>query len=403
MRVALVNNYLFPKGGAERVLLDEGSWLERRGEQVSYFGLQDPANPPGLGGEWLPAGGELRARGFRAGITGLMRFIDNREAGRAFGRFLAGVKPELVHVHNLYGGLTTAVLGPAREAGVPVVMTLHDYKLVSPSPNLVSRGRPCVDCQVRPGTPLCLLRDCLGSPGKTLAHWLESEYNRRRRAYGSVSAFIAPSRFMAEKAAAAGWDPARIHWVPNAMEPQATDATPVEGGYFFFAGRMAEEKGVGFLLEAWPGVRGELRLAGDGGSLDRYRQLAPPGVEFLGRVAPEGLGDLYRGALAVVVPSLWYENASMTVLEAMAHGRPVVATRMGGLPEQVEDGVTGILVEPGDRAGLRRALTRLAEEPGLAARLGRAGRARLEERFGHPRHGEALLAVYASVLGRGTR
>ena len=400
MRIVLVNNYLFLKGGAERVFLDQADLFRRKGHEVFLFSQKDPANFQDPSEKWFPPGDGLRSKGLAAGPLGVLRFIYNRANREAFRGFLREVRPDLIHAHNLYGGLTTAVLDAAADEGIPWVLTLHDYKLISPSPNLMSREEPCRDCLVNPGTFRCVLRKChRGSFATTTVYYSETWFNRHFRKYGSAAALIAPSSFMARKVIEAGWEKERVHVVPNALDPAFFEPSTGRGTYFLFAGRLSDEKGVAFLLESWKGVKGELVLAGEGESLDRYKKMTEglSGVRFVGKKDPAQMKELFRNCMAVVVPSLWHENASMTVLEAMAHGKPVVATRMGGLPEQVQDGVNGFLVEPGDRTALVAALTQLTSEVGLVETLGKNARRIFEKQFDNEGYYSALLKVYENI------
>jgi glycosyltransferase involved in cell wall biosynthesis len=165
-------------------------------------------------------------------------------------------------------------------------------------------------------------------------------------------------------------------------------------------------KGVETLLRAAASAPGDfdLRIAGDGDLRPELeRDVAASGrqnVRFLGKVPPEQMGEVIRGASCVVVPSEWYENAPMSILEAFAYGKPVIAARIGGIPELVTDGVTGLLFEPGNAQDLRRAIDRLISSPGLAIEMGRRAREDVEARFGPERHYEGLMAIYERARER---
>jgi glycosyltransferase involved in cell wall biosynthesis len=210
--------------------------------------------------------------------------------------------------------------------------------------------------------------------------WLARPVLRRARTV------VAASRALAGEAAALGARDVRV--VPAGVEVPAEVAAPDEPPHVLFAGRLAPEKGVLELAEAAAGL--PLVVAGDGHLRDRFPQAA-------GFVPPAELGAYYERAAVVAVPSR-REGYGVVAREAMAYGRPVVATAVGGLVEAIEDGVTGILVPPGDAAALRGALERLLEDAGLRARLGAAARAHAQERFSLEAEGRALRALYERAL-----
>jgi glycosyltransferase involved in cell wall biosynthesis len=162
---------------------------------------------------------------------------------------------------------------------------------------------------------------------------------------------------------------------------------------------MSEEKGVATLLAAaarLPAIG--FRLAGDGPLLASLTAAAPSNARFLGFLADEALWELYRRARCLIVPSLWFEMCPMAILEAMAHGVPVIASRIGGLPELVDDGVTGLLFDPGDPQDLARAVAALWRDPDLCRRLGWAARERALAAHGRATYRENLLGVYRRAM-----
>jgi colanic acid/amylovoran biosynthesis glycosyltransferase len=175
-----------------------------------------------------------------------------------------------------------------------------------------------------------------------------------------------------------------VRTIPNGVDMPTRTADEAEPAEVLFVGRLSPEKGIAELVAATEGMN--LVVAGDG----PLRHLVP---EALGFVPHDELGTLYDRAAVVVCPS-YREGLPLCVLEAMAHGKPVVASAVGGIPELVEDGVTGLLVEPGDVAGLRAAIERLLADPMLRRRLGRAARARVAERCSWERVTTATVAAY---------
>jgi len=200
---------------------------------------------------------------------------------------------------------------------------------------------------------------------------------------------------------AGGGIQAHMHIIPNAVPcaPDSTSAT--RSDFFVYAGRLSREKGLNTLFKAveLAGVR--LIVAGDGPLRQTLAAAKPAGVTMVGRVGGDEVDALLRDCRAAVVPSEWAENAPMAVLEPMALGRPVIATRMGGIPEQIRDGLDGILTTSGDVLELAAAMGLLAQDPALAARLGRSARDRVASRFSPARHTASLMRVYSSIVAGG--
>jgi glycosyltransferase involved in cell wall biosynthesis len=199
-----------------------------------------------------------------------------------------------------------------------------------------------------------------------------------------------------------------VHVVPNGVDVAARPPAETPGTGFLYAGRLSDEKGVGTLVRA-VADRPELSLsiAGDGPLAGALRveaeERAPGRVRFLGHLGAAELESAMRGARAVVLPSEWYENAPMTALEAAASGVPVIGARIGGIPEIVRSGTTGLLFEPGDATGLAAAMARLEADPDEAVRLGRAARGMAEREYGLDRQVETMLGILEEVASSASR
>lgn len=408
MRILHVNKFVHRRGGAEAYLLDLADLQRRDGHEVQVWGMAHPDDPPGL-----PLADTFASfvaldpapRG-PAGVRAAARMVWSPGSAARLAEAVRRFRPEAVHFHNVYHQLSPSVLSPSVRGGVPAVLTLHDYKLACPSYQMLDHGRPCRAC-VDGGVLQAARRRCKGGslPASALLS-VESGVHRLTGAWRRVDALVSPSRFLAGVVRDAGVDHGRLHVVPHFVDPPAS-AAPREPapGRFAVAGRLSAEKGVDTAVRAVGLVPGAvLDVAGDGPEREALERLAgevaPGRVRFLGRLTRDGVADLLRGSVATLVPSRWYENQPMTVLESYALGVPVVATRMGGLPELVDDGVDGLLVAPDDPAALAAALERLIADPGRVTDMGRTGAARVQEEFSARRHLDSLSELYQGV-GRG--
>ncbi|MFB6392955.1 glycosyltransferase [Polymorphospora lycopeni] len=408
MRVLHVNKFLYRRGGAEGYLLDVADLQRAAGDEVAYFGMRHPDNEPGLPYErHFPPYLELdpAPRGLRPRTAAAARMVWSPASRRGLARVIDDFRPDVVHLHNIYHQLSPSVLAAARSAGVPCVLTMHDYKLACPSYQLLDRGGICDAC-VTGGPLTAARRRCKdGSLAASGLLAVESWLHRRLRAYDPVAAFVSPSRFLADVMRRAGVYPDRLRVVNHFVDLTGLPAKSTPGGGVVYAGRLAAEKGVDTLVEAAaalpPGV--PVDVAGDGPVRpmleELARRVAPGRVRFHGRLDKARLHELVRAAGVVAVPSRWHENQPLSVLEAFACGVPVVGTDLGGLPELVEPGVDGEIVPADDPAALAAALTSVLADPDRALAMGRAGRQRIERDFPPAAHLRRLREIYAGAAG----
>jgi glycosyltransferase involved in cell wall biosynthesis len=253
------------------------------------------------------------------------------------------------------------------------------------------------------------LRRCnAGSLTASTLNGLEATFHTLIRAYGPVHRFLCPSRFLEEKMRASRVYPGRLRWLPNFVDAAGVVPKASEGGGVVYAGRLSHEKGVDLLIEAVR-LHGNLvvDIAGEGPARPELERLAAAGgvagqVRFHGRLDKGELQRLFLDAAVLVVPSRWYENMPLTVLEGFAAGLPVVASDLGGLPELIEPGVDGLVVPPNDPAALADALWSLVGTPASAAEMGRAGREKVLAKYAPERHVEQVDAYYAEASSVGS-
>jgi glycosyltransferase involved in cell wall biosynthesis len=374
MRVLVLHSrYLSgTSSGENRVVEDEVELLRSAGHEVRL---------------WAPSPGDAGASRLRLGV----RTMWSRPAVREVERLAAELHPDVVHVHNLYPMLSPAVL---RTTAAPLVITLHNYRLLCLPATFLRDDRACEDCLgVLPWRGV-VHRCYRGSGAGSAALAASLGVHRRAGTFRHVAAFLAVSEFVRDKHVEAGMDAARIRVKPNFVAPMPRRKGP--GGDFLYLGRLSSEKGLDRLVARWREMPGRLVVVGDGPDRDRLEAAAPDGVEFRGAVPPDAVGGYLATARALVLPSICYEGAPRTVVEAYAAGVPVVANRHGALPSVVADGVTGLLVDPGSRDGWRDALARLGDDE-TSERLGEGAFADWRSRYS-PETGLAdLEAAYTAV------
>jgi len=385
LRILLVHERYRQYGGEDAVFDAQVRLFQQRGHPVERVEVDND---------------EIDERGLRSRLELAAATIWSREGIRRVRRAVEAFGPDVVHVHNTFPLLSPAIYSPVRALGPAVVQTLHNYRLVCPSGILYRDGHPCQDCIGQPLRLPGIIHRCYRDSAlasATVAAML-TVHRLRRTWRTDVDAFVALAEFARERLVDGGVPRSRTYVVPNFVEDRG--AAPESGGAdVLFVGRLTEDKGVLTLLEAWQladGAGGGLRIAGDGPLRERVLAAADADatVTYLGAIPPERVRAEMSAARAVVVPSEWYEVCPMTVLEALAVGRPVIATRHGALAELITDGVTGLHVRPSDPRDLARSLKTLRQDAPRARAMGTAARQAFEARFTPDIAYSSLIGVF---------
>lgn len=401
MKILHINKFFDVRGGAETILHATMERQRRLGHTVHAFATRSPQNLPSTDAARFVERFDYAIReGWEKDLRKSISFIWNREARRAVERMLAELRPDVIHLHNIYHHLSSSILGPIRASRVPCVQTLHDYKLACPNYKMFTEGATCERCKggryVEAIRHHCLSSDAAGN----ILAAVEMGMTKAMQSYErTVRIFICPSQYMAEKMAAWGEPPAKLTVIPNAVDlPQSIASR--DGGYLLCAGRLSSEKGIDTLIRAMakaPSLK--LKIAGIGPEEARLRMLATSlnasNVEFLGFVRRSEQAHLWQRAAALVAPSVWYENAPLAVLEAMADGLPILASRIGGLPEMVAHGKNGLLIDAGNVDAWIHALRTFVQlSDSERARMAFESRRIVEQVFTWEQHLKALFAAY---------
>lgn len=406
MRVLLANKFFRPGAGAETAFFAERQLLSDAGHEIIDFGMRSSEDiPSDYAGYFAPerrydGGGSPWRRVADAGAS-----IYSMAARRAVGRLVADHRPDVAHLHNVYHQLTLSIVDELWRRRVPVVITLHDYKIVCPSYTLFTEGERCRRC-VTGSTHHAVVHRCIKeSRAASLVGAVETGLVRLRRTYDRASALVSPSHFLADLARQqVARD--RVHVVPNflpevaeaGLYPSADERRPV----VLFVGRLEAVKGIRPLLEAFatgPVAGLTLQIAGDGPmrAVVEGAAAGSAAIDYLGRVSRERVDELLRAATAMVLPSIWEENYPMSVIEARVAGTPVICSGSGGLPEMVSDGVDGLLIDGRSSASIRRAVELMAGDASRRDDMAGAGLARALSDNTPESHLRDLERVYAAA------
>ncbi len=412
MIILMVNKFHYLRGGAERYYFDLMALLERDGHRVIPFATRDARNLPSPYADDFIPGTDFETRaGPLEAMRRAGRVIYWPQARRAMARVLARHRPDVVHLHNVAHHFSPSILDELGRSGIPVVQTLHDFKLLCPTYLMLRQGDVCELCADGNVTHAIIHRCNRGSLLRSAVSALESGLAAARRSYAPVRRFLCPSRFLHDKLAAHGVEVERLVHLPLFIDPARIQGQgPIEpvreqvepGRYAIFVGRLSPEKGVRTLLAAASLARdvplvitGEGPLSGEVAHEVTARRLAH--VRLTGHLGGKELFRLWRTAAFTIVPSECYENFPLVVAESLAQGVPVIASRLGGLAELIADGEAGLLVPPRNPAALAAAMQVLMADPERARALGEAGCMQVETRYTPAAHRAGLLAAYAAA------
>jgi glycosyltransferase involved in cell wall biosynthesis len=414
MKILMIDKYYFVKGGAERYLFELTEVLQANGHTVVPFGMKHPDN---FATEFEPHFADnidytldsawQKAVHFFT-ISG--RMIYSLHARRQLETLVAQERPDIAHVHMIDHQLSPSILHALKKYKVPVIQTVHQYKLVCPNYRLYNprTAQICEKCLSGNFYHPIFERCHKDSTAAGLLLAVESYLHRWTKIYErNIDIFHVPSRFMGEKMRQAGVGRGKIRHCPYSIKMDKFTPNYKSGGYALYFGRLSDEKGLLTLLHAMrnlPDV--PLRVVGDGPQEQELKNFVGryemDNIFFLGKKSGAELARLVQEANSVVVPSEWYDNSPLVIYESMAYGKPVIAARMGGMPELIREGETGLLFDAGNVDQLTEKIRFLWDQPKLAEQYGRAARANAEQEFDPAAHYEIIHDWYRELIAAHT-
>ncbi len=409
MKILFVNKFLYPKGGAEISTLSTGDLLSEKGHEVFYWGMEHPGNRAFPYKEYFVSYVDYnRPSGPFQQLKDALNILYSFEAKNKMDALLKIIKPDIVHLNNFAHQLSPSILDAIEKHNIPAVMTMHDYKLVCPAYTMLSDGKPCDGCKGG-RYYFCLLKKCTkGSSLKSLLNTLEMYFHHRvLHIYDKIDIFISPSSFLMSKVKDMGFKGEIVHFpnFVNATEYQPF-SDPGNNNNVVYFGRLSREKGLTTLLEAVKGLNVQLKIIGDGpqrnGLAEKVKSEGLKNVIFLGYKTGKELHEEIQRSMFVIIPSEWYENNPLSVIEAFALGKPVLGAKIGGIPELVKNGETGLTFEAGNAADLREKIQTLLNDRERIVEMGKNARKFVETEFNLEKHYGELMAIYKKAMVRRT-
>lgn len=394
MKILQINKFHYPRGGAERYYFDLSILLEKNGHQVVPFAVQDEKNIKTSFSEYFAKKINLD----KFSLEAVLKSLYNWEAGKKLEKLIQAEKPDIAHLHNISYHLTPSIIWVLKKYNIPIVQTLHDYKLICPNYQLFTGNSACFGCK-KYKYYQCVKNKCVkNSYAKSLLAASEMYLHKLiLKSYEKVDAFIAPSAYMKNISAEFGINPKKITTVNNFINTKINTKELAEENYILYFGRISQEKGIDILVEAMKNVPAvKLKIAGDGPQINQLKQITRDlgldnQIEFVGMKFGDELESIVNRSMAVVVPSVWPENFPFSILESLERGKVVIASRIGGIPELIQDNINGFLFNPGDIIGLTRVINSLKNRDLTSIKIMAKN---CVEKYASDLHYAKIMAVY---------
>jgi len=407
MRVLQIHKTFHTRGGADTFFFKTCDLLTKHGHEVAHFSTSHPKNYESPFSNYFVGGftdADVPQLAFARKVRIFVQGIYSFEARKSLERLVRDFKPDIAHAHSINYQLSPSIFDVFRRSDVPLAVTLHDYHMVCGAGTLQTGNSICERCRGGRHYNLVLHNCYWNFPASlmaTLSHYLHD----LRGAWNCASKLVVPSRFLLEKLVDFGIPQERITHIPIFIDfPDQDINDPSAGDYVLYFGRLASNKGVEVLLEAIQPLDCKLLLIGDGPLSPWVEEQITTRMKNVERIpfvaSREELRNYIARAAFSVLPSLWYENQPAAVLETYAMKKPVIGSRLGGIPELIEDGHTGLLSAPGDAADLREKIRFLLERPTLCQEWGQNGNRKLHAGFSRAVHYDRLMSVYNAMLSR---
>jgi len=423
MKILLINKFYHDNGksgGVGRHILELEKILTRNDHEVIPFATKQKEAKKNNYLEYFPRYFDLGKVKFNSeSLKNISKIFYNSEAAEKLESLIKKTKPDIAHIHNIYHHLSPSILTALKKHNIPIVMTVHDYKLICPNYLLFSKGKICQKCQ---GGKYynCLKNKCVkNSYAASLVLMLEAYWAKHKKYYEkNIDCFIAPSLFMRDILIKNGYDSRKIKYVPNFLDFLPTGQAgrlrknDIKGGnnagdekYFLFFGRLSQEKGIDILIKSLPLVnlkKYKLKIAGSGQEENKLKELAKNlklenKIKFVGYQSGKGLKNLVSEAKFIIIPSVWHENAPYSILESYNAEKAVIGSRIGGIPEMIRENKTGLIFNAGDKKKLAEKINYLITHPKKAIQMGMAGKKYLNKKFNQKKYYNKLVKIYREL------
>lgn len=399
MRILLVNKFHYLRGGSEKYYFELAQLLKSKGHTVGFFSMKHEENITTGDAEYfveeidLNTGSKLKA----------LDVIYSQENKRLMAKALEEFKPDIVHINNFQRQLSASIIDAIKEKNIPIVMTAHDLNPICPASIMLYNGEVCDDC-ITKGYAQCIKKKCVkGSTLKSTLGVMEKKYYDIHKVFRKIDCIISPSEFNKNQLVNGKLKYNEIVALHNFVNESERNEY-VLGDYAFYLGRLSKEKGILNLIEAIGDIPdAKLLIAGDGPERERIEAYISEHkldgrITLLGYQNQDSIHKYITNSRFVVIPSICNENCPYSVLEAMEIGKPIVASRIGGIPELIADGENGYLYKADDINELKEKLMLMLDNDDKVNRFAQKSRELYESYYSPDSYYNELIKIYNKVM-----
>jgi glycosyltransferase involved in cell wall biosynthesis len=408
MKVLLVSNFYYNRGGDCTYMFSLKKLLESKGHKVIVFSMNHPQNFDSEYSKYFVSyinyDEEVKNINISTGFEVLSRAVYSLEAKKKIEHLVEDEMPDIVHLQNIHHHITPSILYSFKKHNIPIVWTLHDFVLICPNTSFLSHGMICERCRKRKYYWPPIVRCKKNSFAASTMAAIETSLHRIMKVNDLVDKFIAPSEFLRDKLIDYGFKKDKIICINNFNNIGLSNKENTPDDFYLYVGRISYEKGIKTLIDAAISAdTGRLKIVGEGplkedmASYVKSRN-ANGRIEFLGHKSHAEVMELLKKCRFLVLPSECYENFPYSALEACSSGKPIIASRIGGIPEIVKNWDTGLLFEPGNSEYLSLKIRYFMKHPEKAEEMGRNARLFVKKKLNPERYYSKLMDMYKSII-----
>ena len=400
MKILLVNKFHYLNGGSEKYYFELGKLLKEHGNEVAYFSMKDDRNIKTGDKEYfvekidLNTGSKLKA----------LDVIYSKENYKKMQEAIDDFKPDIVHLNNFQRQLSASIVDCCKKNNIPMVFTAHDMQAICPASAMLYKGNICGDC-IENGYSSCIKKSCIkDSKLKSILGVLEAKYYRKNSIYSKIDFIITPSEFLKKQLIKGKIKYNRIETIYNFVIDANEEKNINDEKYAFYFGRLSIEKGILNVLKSIKQLNsGKLFIAGEGPEKENIEKFIKENnledrVKMVGYLKQEQVKEYIKKSRFVVVPSIWYENCPYSILETMEIGKPIIGSKIGGIPELIEDKKNGFVYEYNDINELAEKMKILFDDNEIANQQGKMSRKLYKEKYSENIYYNKILKIYTNLI-----
>lgn len=407
MKILMVNKFHYLKGGSEKYYFELAELLRKNGHEVAFFSMQNEKNIKTDSKEYFVESIDLN-NGSKLSALDVIYSKKNKQKMK---EALEDFKPDIVHLNNFQRQLSASIIEPIKEKNIPIVFTAHDVQAICPAIVMLDSNKNICEKCMKGKYINCIKSKCIKeSMLKSMLGTIEAQYYRYRKIYkDKIDFIITPSEFYREKLIEDGISKEKIEAIHNFINIEEYNIEKKDEGYGLYFGRLSKEKGILNLMEAIKNLKdGVLYIAGEGPEKENIIKFINENklqerVRLLGFLDSCKIKQYVANSRFVVVPSIWYENCPYSILETLAIGKPIIGSKIAGIPELIDDNMSGLLYEYNNVEKLTEKMNILYENQSLANQLGENAKKIAQQKYSKEKYYNKINDIYNKVLDGGLK